>query len=80
MTLTSDWNTRETKTLLDVKYVLNMMVRREDDRLGDEAVLVTLDCTHHRSLCRCGLVVVNDTNTAKELRDTAVKVGVRTCL
>ena len=43
------------------------MFRGEDDRVVDEPVLVPLDRAHHRGLRGGRLVVVNDTNTAKEL-------------
>ena len=65
--LTSDRDTGEAEPLLDIKYILDMVGRRQDDRLGDEAVLVALGCTDHGGLGSRRLVVMNDTDTALEL-------------
>lgn len=65
--LTSDRDARETKTFLNIQHILDVVLRRENDRIRDKPVLVTLDGADHGSLRSSGLVVVDDTDTAQKL-------------
>lgn len=64
---TCNRNATEPQAFLDLEYVGHVVVRREYHGVRDEAVLVSLDGSDHRCLRLCRLVVMNDTNTAKEL-------------
>lgn len=44
------------------------MTRRQNDRVGDEAILVPLDGTDHGSLRLGRLVVMNNADTPEELQ------------
>ena len=73
MTLTRDRNSTKPEPRLDIQDVLDDIVRRENDGVRDEPVLVPLHRTHHRRLRGRGLIVVDDTDAAKEL-DMFVKI------
>lgn len=64
--LTSNGDTTEPKAGLDVEDGLDSVLRREDDRVGDEAVLVLLDLADHGGLSLGGVVVVDDTESSQE--------------
>ena len=69
--LTSYRDTGEAQSLLDVKDILDKMVRRQDDRIRDESVLVTLHGAYHGRLSGGRLVMVDDTDTPEKLNDMA---------
>jgi hypothetical protein len=64
-THTRDRNAAEPELLLDIQNVFNSVVRRQNDRLRDEAIFVTLDTANHLRLCFRSLVVMDHTNTTK---------------
>jgi hypothetical protein len=68
--LTGDRDSAEATALLDLKHVVDGVVGREHDGVGDEAVFVALDAPDHRGLGRGALVVVDDA-------DAAVQLGVK---
>lgn len=50
---------------------LDGRARAQDDGVGDEAVLVLLDLPDHCGLDLRGVVVMDDTETSKELKSEA---------
>lgn len=65
-TLTSDGDTTETKTFLDLEHVTDGGVGVEAERLGDETVFVLLDLANDASLLLGAHVVVDDTHTTHQ--------------
>lgn len=64
--LTSDGDTAESETLLDLKHVTNSGVRVKAEWLGNEPVFVLLDLANDAGLLLRAHVVVNDTHTAHQ--------------
>jgi hypothetical protein len=66
---TGDGNSTESESGLHIEDVLDGSGGTEDDGVGDETVLKLLDLLDHGSLLLGRVVVVDDTETSKELRD-----------
>lgn len=64
--LTCDWETAETPLLLESLCLTESGVTGNDNRVEDEAVLITLHLANHVGLSIRGAVVVNDTETTLE--------------
>lgn len=64
--LTSDREATETPLGLEVLGLANGSGRREDDRVQDETVLVSLNLADHLGLVLGGTVVVNNTEATKQ--------------
>ena len=65
--LTSDGNTAESKSRLDIENVFHMVFRRKHHGVVNKTILMTLYGANHRCLVLRWLVVVNDTDTTKKL-------------
>lgn len=75
--LTSDRDATKTEPGLDVQDVVDDVVWREHDRVGDESVLVSLDSADHLRLRLRRLVVMNYTNSAEELHVRHLYVNIQ---
>lgn len=64
--LTSHRETTETALSLELLDLTNSESRRNDDRLGNEAVLVTLNLPNHLGLVIGSAIVVNNAQTTEE--------------
>lgn len=64
---TGDGNSTESESGLHIEDVLDGSGGTEDDGVGDETVLKLLDLLDHGSLLLGRVVVVDDTETPKEL-------------
>ena len=64
---TCDRNATESEPSLDVQDILDGISGREDDRVADKTVFVTLYSSNHGRLTLCTLVMVNDTNPSQKL-------------
>ena len=65
--LTSDGDTAEAQTRLDLEYVVDDSIGTEADRVGDETILVAFDGADHSRLRLGRLVVVDYTDASEEL-------------
>ena len=59
---TCNGNAAESVLLLIIQHIFDNVFRREDDRIGNETVLMAFDGTDHGGLRSSRLVVVNYTN------------------
>jgi hypothetical protein len=66
--LTGDGNTAKPTTLLDIENVIDEVIRRQHDRVGDETIFMAFDTANHVGLRFSGLVVVDNSDTAQELQ------------
>ena len=64
--LTSDRETTETPLRLEILGLSDGGLGRENDRVQDEAVLISLDLADHLSLVLRSAVVVDNTQTTEE--------------
>ena len=64
--LTSDRETTETPLCLEILGLSDGGLGRENDRVQDEAVLISLDLADHLSLVLRSAVVVDNTQTTEE--------------
>ena len=64
---TCNGNTAETRFFLDGNDIGNSMARRQDNGINNETIFKLLDLTDHVSLFFGRAVMMNNTNTTKQL-------------
>jgi hypothetical protein len=66
-TRTCDRNSTKAEPSLDIQYIFNEMGGRENHRIRDKTILMTLDRANHRCLRFWRLIVMDNTNASMEL-------------